>query len=137
MPKKSTKSKSKRTTLKQKYKVLKKVAEHHRKKRKELRKSGRKPKAPKDPGIPSQWPFKTELVKELEWEKQRAKAEQQRKRDERRLAQVMFLFPLASSTLLGSAPASCQALVHTHHRLRSRIAHCIRTLLMSEPCGKQ
>ena len=35
MPKKSTKSKSKRTTLKQKYKVIRKVREHHKKKRKE------------------------------------------------------------------------------------------------------
>ena len=35
MPKKSTKSKSKRTTLKQKYKPIKKVKEHHKKKRRE------------------------------------------------------------------------------------------------------
>ena len=88
MPKKSKKSKSKRVTLRQKHKVIKKVAEHHRKLRKAAKKSGRKPKAPKDPGIPSQWPFKAELLKELEWEKQRAKAEQLRKREERRQAQV-------------------------------------------------
>ena len=88
MPKKSKKSKSKRTTLKQKYKVIKKVKEHHKKKAKLAKKSGRKVKPPKDPGIPSQWPFKQELVKELEWEKQRALAEQQRKKEERRLARV-------------------------------------------------
>ena len=41
MPKKSTKSKSKRTTLKQKYKLIKKVKEHHRKKRKEENKKKR------------------------------------------------------------------------------------------------
>lgn len=88
MPKKSKKSKSKRTTLKQKYKVIKKVKEHHKKKAKLAKKTGRKVKPPKDPGIPSQWPFKQELVKELEWEKQRALAEQQRKKEERRLARV-------------------------------------------------
>ena len=41
MPKKSKKSKSKRQTLKQKYKVIKKVKEHHKKKAKELRKQVR------------------------------------------------------------------------------------------------
>ena len=90
MPKKSKKSKSKRTTLKQKYKVIKKVKEHHKKKAKLAKKSGRKVKPPKDPGIPSQWPFKHELVKELEWEKKRALAEQQRKKEERRLARVRY-----------------------------------------------
>jgi nuclear GTP-binding protein len=50
MPKKSTKSKSKRMSLKQKYKVIKKVKEHHQKKRKEVKqnlKKGIKPKEPK------------------------------------------------------------------------------------------
>jgi nuclear GTP-binding protein len=75
-------------SLKQKYKVIKKVKEHHKKQAKVAKKSGRKPKGPKDPGIPSQWPFKQELLKELEWEKQRALAEQKRKKEERRLAKV-------------------------------------------------
>lgn len=88
MPKKSKKSKSKRTTLKQKYKVIKKVKEHHKKKAKLDKKLGRKKKAPKDPGIPSQWPFKEDLVKEIEWEKQRAIAEKQRKKEERRQLQA-------------------------------------------------
>lgn len=42
MPKKSKKSKSKRLTLRQKHKVIRKVKEHHRKKAKELRKAGHK-----------------------------------------------------------------------------------------------
>lgn len=91
MPKKSKKSKSKRMSLKQKYKVIKKVKEHHKKQAKLAKKSGKKPKGPKDPGIPSQWPFKEELLKELEWEKQRAVAEQKRKKEERRLAKVCTL----------------------------------------------
>ena len=45
--KRSKKSKSKRQTLKQKYKILRKVKEHHRKKRKEERKNGGKRKEPK------------------------------------------------------------------------------------------
>ena len=80
MPKKSQGSKSKRTTLKQKYKLIKKVKEHHRKKRKEERRKqslGIKPKAPKDPGIPGQWPFKEELMKEIEFG-----AEKKRKEEE-------------------------------------------------------
>ncbi len=74
MPKKSAKSRSKRTTLHQKYKVLKKIKEHHRKKAKELRKKGGRVKPPKDPGIPNAWPFKDQLVKELEFERERAEA---------------------------------------------------------------
>ena len=54
MPKKSSGSKSKRMTLRQKYKIKRKVKEHHKKKAKELKKRGGKEKAPKDPGLPSQ-----------------------------------------------------------------------------------
>ena len=72
MPKKSTKSRSKRVTLHQKYKVLKKIKEHHRKKAKELKKKGGRVKPPKDPGIPASWPFKEQLLQELEFERHRA-----------------------------------------------------------------
>ena len=71
--------------------VIKKVKEHHKKKAKLDKKLGRKAKKEKDPGIPGQWPFKEELLKELEWEKQRAAAETKRKKEERRLAQVWLL----------------------------------------------
>ncbi|KAG2489950.1 hypothetical protein HYH03_011581 [Edaphochlamys debaryana] len=89
MPKKSTKSKSKRMTLKQKYKILRKVKEHHRKVRKEERKaskSGKKKKAVKDPGLPSQWPYKEELVKEFAFLRAKALADEKRKKDERKLS---------------------------------------------------
>jgi hypothetical protein len=43
--------------------VIRKVKEHHAKKRKELKKAGGKTKAPKDPGLPSQWPFKVQTCK--------------------------------------------------------------------------
>lgn len=77
--KRSKKSKSKRMTLKQKYKVIRKVKEHHRKKRKEENKAKRlgiKKKEPKDPGIPAAWPFKEELIAQLRAQKERADAKQ-------------------------------------------------------------
>lgn len=85
---KSKKSKSKRMSLKQKYKIVKKVKEHQKKKAKQEKKSGRKPKAAKDPGIPNQWPFKAELLKELDWEKQRALAVDKQKKEARKRARV-------------------------------------------------
>lgn len=81
MPKKSKKSKSKRVTLRQKYKVLRKVREHHRKKRKEAKKNGSLRKAPKDPGIPNAWPFKDELINQLKAQKERAIARERALRD--------------------------------------------------------
>jgi len=84
MPKKSKKSKSKRQTLKQKYKQLRKVKEHHRKKRKEARKSGTANKEPKDPGIPNNWPFKQELVQQLKAQKERAITREKALRENKR-----------------------------------------------------
>ncbi|KAJ9530208.1 hypothetical protein QJQ45_023474 [Haematococcus lacustris] len=87
MPKKSTKSKSKRMSLKQKYKVIRKVKDHHRKKKKELKelkKKGIKPKEPKDPGLPGQWPFKEELIKDFAWQRANILAAEKRKKEERK-----------------------------------------------------
>ena len=87
MPKKSQGSKSKRTTLKQKYKLIKKVKEHHKKKRREesrKKRLGIKPKAPKDPGIPHQWPYKDELMKEIDFEVEKKKALEEAKAEEKR-----------------------------------------------------
>eukprot|EP00793_Prasinoderma_coloniale_P005427 PRCOL_00004835-RA len=83
MPKKSTKSKSKRTTLKQKYKVLRKIRQHHAKNRRAAKKEAAKPGAKRraaakaadkaaDPGIPNDWPFKEELLAEMEAERRAA-----------------------------------------------------------------
>lgn len=88
MPKKSAKSKSKRTTLKQKYKVIKKVKEHGRKLRKEARKSGKKHKAPADPGLPKQWPFKQELIAELDEKRRLILEAESKKKAERKAARV-------------------------------------------------
>ncbi|PNH08262.1 Guanine nucleotide-binding protein-like 3 [Tetrabaena socialis] len=89
MPKKSTKSKSKRMTLRQKYKVIRKIKEHHKKIRKDEKKSaksGKKKKPVKDPGLPSQWPFKEELVKEFAFLRAKAQADEKRKKEERKLS---------------------------------------------------
>jgi nuclear GTP-binding protein len=69
--------------------VIKKVREHHKKKRREERKAaaaGKKPKAPKDPGIPSQWPFKEELLKEMAWKRQQILLAEKAKKEERKRA---------------------------------------------------
>eukprot|EP00884_Botryococcus_braunii_P021560 jgi/Botrbrau1/8088/Bobra.0230s0013.1 len=93
MPKKSKKSKSKRLSLRQKHKIIRKVKEHHRKKAKELKKAGHKvKKAPKDPGIPSQWPFKEELMKDLAWQRQRILDQEKQKKEDRRAAKVKTIF---------------------------------------------
>jgi nuclear GTP-binding protein len=70
MPKKTKKSKGKRLTLKKKYKILKKVGEHRRKKRlilktQTVRKKELEKQLVKDSGIPSKWPMKDELTREL------------------------------------------------------------------------
>ncbi|XP_069721958.1 guanine nucleotide-binding protein-like 3 [Phaenicophaeus curvirostris] len=61
---------SKRLTCHKRYKIQKKIREHHRKVRKEAKKRGHK-KPKKDPGIPSAAPFKEELLREAEQRKQR------------------------------------------------------------------
>lgn len=86
MVKKSKKSKSKRVSLKKKYKIIRKVKEHHRKKAKEAKKLGlhRKPKVEKDPGIPNDWPFKEQELKALEARRARAIEELEQKKAARK-----------------------------------------------------
>ncbi|KAI3526517.1 hypothetical protein L1887_05774 [Cichorium endivia] len=86
MPKRSKKSKSKRVTLKQKHKVIKKVKEHHKKKAKEAKKLGlnKRPKVEKDPGIPNDWPFKEQELKALEARRTKALEEIEQKKAARK-----------------------------------------------------
>ncbi|XP_072146904.1 guanine nucleotide-binding protein-like NSN1 isoform X2 [Setaria viridis] len=86
MVKKSKKSKSKRVTLRQKHKVLRKVKEHHRKKRKEAKKEGKagRKKVEKDPGIPNEWPFKEQELKALEARRAQALQELELKKEARK-----------------------------------------------------
>ncbi|KAK4785003.1 hypothetical protein SAY86_001692 [Trapa natans] len=86
MVKKSKKSKSKRVTLRKKYKVIKKVKQHHQKKAKEAKKLGLKNrrKVEKDPGIPNDWPFKEQELKALEERRARAVEELEQKKAARK-----------------------------------------------------
>ncbi|KAK6940549.1 Guanine nucleotide-binding protein-like 3, N-terminal domain [Dillenia turbinata] len=86
MVKKSKKSKSKRVPLRQKYKVLRKVKEHHKKKAKEAKKLGanRRRKVEKDPGIPNDWPFKEQELKALEARRAKALEELEAKKAARK-----------------------------------------------------
>ena len=133
MAKKSTKSRSGRQTLRHKHKVIRKVkevsrrghtplagcspgcllssglpAQHHRKKAKEERKNaklGKKPRQPKDPGIPSDWPFKEQLIKEFEFKKQQILAREQAKKDAKKQARVRASRPQCT----GSKPRRCRS----------------------------
>mmetsp|Transcript_12597 Transcript_12597/g.15864 ORF Transcript_12597/g.15864 Transcript_12597/m.15864 type:complete len:514 (+) Transcript_12597:113-1654(+) len=92
---------SKRVTLKDKYKIQRRVVEHNRKKRKQAKKdikNGVIKHKKKDPGIPNSWPFKAQLLDEIarakeqeesiiETRKQRQRQEQQK--NTRTIADVM------------------------------------------------
>lgn len=66
---------SKRQKLKQKYNIQKRVREHKRRMKKEAKKLGLQKKVRKDPGIPNSWPFKAEMLAELEKKKEQKDAE--------------------------------------------------------------
>lgn len=82
MVKKSKKSKSKRVSLRKKYKILRKVKEHNRKKTREAKKLGKKKgkTVEKDPGIPNAWPFKEQELQALEARRARALEEMESKK---------------------------------------------------------
>ncbi|KAL6502953.1 Guanine nucleotide-binding protein-like nsn1 [Orobanche hederae] len=86
MVKESKKSKSKRVSLKKKYKIIRKVKEHHKKKAKEAKKLGlnKKQKVEKDLGIPNDWPFKEQELKALEARRQRVIHELEEKKAARK-----------------------------------------------------
>ncbi|NXR76956.1 GNL3 protein, partial [Pycnonotus jocosus] len=73
---------SKRLSCHKRYKIQKKIREHHRKVRKEAKKRGHK-KPKKDPGIPSAAPFKEELLREAEQRKQRLEELKQKQKLDR------------------------------------------------------
>jgi nuclear GTP-binding protein len=75
------KGKSKRTTLQDKYKIQKRTKETHRKRKKQAKKdvkAGKVIPKRKDPGIPNSWPFKQDLLKDI----QRARERQQQSQSE-------------------------------------------------------
>jgi len=64
--------KSKRLSLHQKYKIEKRILQHHKKARREAKKHPKKAsKKDKTIGIPNNFPFKEELLLQVEEEKRR------------------------------------------------------------------
>ncbi|KAH7691073.1 nuclear GTP-binding protein [Dioscorea alata] len=111
MVKKSKKSKSKRVSLKKKYKVIRKVKEHHRKKAKEAKKLGLngKRKVEKDPGIPNDWPFKEQELKALEARRARALEELEQKKAARKERAQKRKLGLLDNNDLGNLASSASA----------------------------
>jgi nuclear GTP-binding protein len=75
------KGKSKRITLKDKYKIQRRVVETHRKRKKKVKRDAkagivRHDKSKKDPGIPNSWPFKQDLLKDIQRARERQQQQQ-------------------------------------------------------------
>lgn len=62
---------SKRVKLSTKYNLQKRVREHKRRLKKEAKKMGMGKRTRRDPGIPNSWPFKAEMLAELEVQKEK------------------------------------------------------------------
>ena len=83
------KSKSKRVTLQQKYKIKKRTKEHH-KRLKKGRLEGNFRKKKDDNFIPNAWPYKEELLKEIKTAQERMEAAKS-KQKEKRLEEIVCL----------------------------------------------
>ena len=85
------KGKSKRISLKDKYKIQKRVVETHRKARKQAKRDTKagivKHNKKKDPGIPNSWPFKQELLQNIKHEKDRMEVKLAEEKERRRAVQ--------------------------------------------------
>merc|ERR1712100_744120 len=79
---KVNKKKSKRQSLHKKYKVERKIREHHRKTRKDARLNPQKKK--KDPGIPNLWPYKEQMLSRLQAQQERAEENKKQLKDLRK-----------------------------------------------------
>ena len=80
------KGKSKRTTLGDKYKIQKRVKETGRKRKKQGRKdaaAGIVVAKKKDPGIPNSWPFKQDLLRDIQRQRERQQQQQQETKERR------------------------------------------------------
>ena len=83
------KGKSNRTTLKDKYKIQRRVAETHRRRKKQVNRDAKngivRPNQQKrDPGIPNSWPFKQDLLKDIQRARERQQQIQQTQKDKRK-----------------------------------------------------
>jgi len=83
------KGRSNRTTLKDKYKIQKRVVETRRKRKKQGNRDAkngivRPNQKPRDPGIPNSWPFKQDLLKDIQRARERQQQQQQNSKDKRK-----------------------------------------------------
>ncbi|XP_059795871.1 guanine nucleotide-binding protein-like 3 [Balaenoptera ricei] len=106
---------SKRMTCHKRYKIQKKVREHHRKLRKEAKKRGRK-KPRKDPGVPNSAPFKEALLREAELRKQRLeelkqqqKLDRQKEQDKKRRLETDSAVELSNMEPVKEEFGQCKA----------------------------
>ena len=76
------KSKSKRVSLQQKYKIQKRTKEHH-KRLKKGRLNGDKKKKVADNFIPNSWPYKEDLLKEIQLAKDKMEDVKMRQKEKR------------------------------------------------------
>ena len=81
------KKKSKRITLKDRYKIERKVKEHNRKQRRQAKKDDKSGATArralrKDPGIPKLWPEKEALLRQIEAKKERDEERKQARKEE-------------------------------------------------------
>ncbi|KAJ3186875.1 Guanine nucleotide-binding protein-like 3 [Gaertneriomyces sp. JEL0708] len=77
------KAKSKRVSAAMRYKIEKRVTEHHRKQRREAKKNPQTKRQKKDPGIPNLFPFKDKLLEQAEEAKRKREEERQRQKEDR------------------------------------------------------
>jgi nuclear GTP-binding protein len=86
------KGKSKRTTLQDKYKIQRRIVDTKRKRHKQAKRDsasgvvvrhGNNNKSKKDPGIPNSWPFKQDLLQEIQRTRQRDASTQKEIRERR------------------------------------------------------
>jgi nuclear GTP-binding protein len=83
------KGKSKRITLKDKYKMQRRVLETQRKRKKQAKRDAKngvvRPNQQKrDPGIPNSWPFKQDLLKDIQRSRERQQQQQQELKEKRK-----------------------------------------------------
>ncbi|KAJ2959330.1 hypothetical protein NQZ79_g5249 [Umbelopsis isabellina] len=66
------------------YKNEKRAKEHRRKLKKEAKKNPKHGRSKKDPGIPNNWPFKEQLLNEIEERKQKMEQEKEEQKQQKR-----------------------------------------------------
>jgi len=122
------KGKSKRSTLKQKYKVEKKVREHERKQRKEAKRRAGLPsrtKKTRDPGIPNAWPFKKELLAEISAAKDRKKTSKKTSTLEELAASAKERACEATTTEADESPATHEYAARTRRAYGKEVAKVV------------